>query len=256
VRAATAPPPAQLSADGWALFLDLDGTLIEQASEPDAVVVDAQLPALLQQLAERTGGATALISGRAIARLDALLHPAHLPAAGLHGFEHRDARGIHSRGPLPPPQTLAAARDALAALAASDARLLFEDKGFAFALHFRKAPQLESQVLAAVGSVAAASDGEFELRRGFRVAELAPYGVSKATAVDQFMAAHPFRGRLPLFVGDDLTDEPAFEWVNRAGGLSVAVNVRRPTAARARLGSVADVRVWLHRLFGDPGAPS
>jgi trehalose 6-phosphate phosphatase len=231
------------------VFLDLDGTLIEYAHEPNAVIVDAQLLELLRGLALQTGGATALVSGRNIATLDALLAPVRLPASGLHGFERRSAAGVLSRHPLPSERALSEARHLLAAAAAQDERLRLEDKGFALALHYRMIPGLESAVTSAAREVAAQVGHELELRRGFMVAELAPRGVSKAIGVSEFMSEHPFRGRLPLFVGDDLSDESAFEWVNAAGGLSVVVNLSRPTAALAQLRSVAEVRLWLQGLF-------
>jgi trehalose 6-phosphate phosphatase len=242
-------PPAQLPADQWAVFLDLDGTLVEYAKEPGAVIVDAQLRELLGALALHTGGATALVSGRAIATLDSLLAPLRLPASGLHGFERRDAAGALSHHALPSPQTLTQARRLLAVVAAQDERLLLEDKGFALALHYRMIPGLESTVVSAAHEIAAQVGNELELRRGLMVVEFAPRGTSKATAVSEFMSELPFHGRTPLFVGDDLSDEPAFEWVNAAGGLSVAVNMSRRTAARTQLGSVTEVRLWLRGLF-------
>jgi trehalose 6-phosphate phosphatase len=244
-------PPAHLHADRWAVFLDLDGTLLEYAHEPNAVVVDAQLLELLRGLALHTGGATALVSGREIATLDALLAPVRLPASGLHGFERRSAAGVPSRHARPSERVLSQARRLLASVAAQDERLRLEDKGFALALHYRMISSLETAVLSAARQIAAQVEDELELRRGFMVVELAPRGVSKAIAVSEFMAEHPFIGRLPLFVGDDLTDEPAFEWVNAAGGLSVVVNVSRPTAALAQLPSVTSVRLWLQGLFAN-----
>jgi trehalose 6-phosphate phosphatase len=242
-------PPAHLPADRWAVFLDLDGTLIEYAHEPGAVIVDAQLLELLRGLALHTGGATAVVSGREIATLDALLAPLRLPASGLHGFERRSAAGVLSRHAQPGARALAEARRLLASVAAQDERLRLEDKGFALALHYRMISSLEPAVLSGVREIAARVEDELELRRGFMVVELAPRGISKAIAVSEFMAEQPFRGRLPLFVGDDLTDEPAFEWVNAAGGASVVVNASRPTAALAQLPSVTEVRLWLQGLF-------
>ena len=246
---APAAPPAHLPADRWALFLDLDGTLVEYAPEPNAVVVDTQLLELLRGLVLQTAGATALVSGRNIATLDALLAPVRLPASGLHGFERRSAAGVLSRHALPSERALLEARRLLTGVAAQDERLHLEDKGFALALHYRMIPRLESAVVSAAREAAAQVEDELELRRGFMVVELAPRDVSKAIAVSEFMSEYPFRGRLPLFVGDDLTDEPAFEWVNAAGGLSVVVNVSRPTAALAHLPSVPEVRLWLRGLF-------
>ena len=247
------PPPAGLPSDQHAFFLDLDGTLIEFAQHPDAVTVDAGLLELLQRLKLRARGALALVSGRSIAAIDALLAPLQLPASGLHGFERRSSSGVRSHHSLPCLRALADARQLMNQLIVEDPRLMLEDKGHALALHFRRAPELEVAIMEALEVIAAMVDSGLALQRGPLVVELTPSGVSKASAIAEFMAEQPFQGRRPLYVGDDPSDEPAFEWVNAAGGLSVAVNVTRPTAARTTLGSVGEVRAWLHGLIDGPG---
>jgi trehalose 6-phosphate phosphatase len=247
------PPPASLRADQHAFFLDLDGTLIEFARHPNAVIVEAELLELLQRLAARAHGALALVSGRSIAGIDSLLEPLRLPASGLHGFERRGSSGEYSHHALPGHRALADARHLMNQLIVEDPRLMLEDKGHALALHFRQAPELEVAIMEALEVIVATVDSGLGLQRGPLVVELTPSGVSKASAIAEFMAEQPFKGRRPLFVGDDPSDEPAFEWVNAAGGLSVAVNVTRPTAARTTLGSVGEVRAWLHGLIDGPG---
>lgn len=237
-----------------ALFLDVDGTLLEIAARPQAVSVPAELRELLRRLSLATGGALALVSGRAIADLDALFDPLTLPSAGLHGFEHRGARGVCRRRAAPSTAALELARRAMHQLARQHGGLLVEDKRFALALHYRGAPQLEDTVLAAMQEVAARVRDELELQRGKRVVELRPAGATKAQAVAAYLEEAPFAGRMPVFIGDDLTDEPAFELVNRSGGLSVLVGDPRPSAARARLADVAAVRAWLADLQAQPAA--
>ena len=255
-HSARAVPPLALQPERHAFFLDLDGTLVEYASGPGAVTIDGELRELLHRLGKRSGGALALVSGRSIASLDALLRPLELPVSGMHGFERRSAAGVQTRHAAPPQETLIEARLHMTQIAATDPHLMLEDKQFAFALHYRQAPQLENFVLKAVEVIASLTHGAMQLQRGLLVAELMPCGVNKATAVAEFMSEPPFRGRRPLCVGDDFTDEPAFEWVNAAGGLSVAVNVRRPTAATTQLRSAAEARAWLAQLLEAPGAPS
>ena len=251
--APASPPPASLRADQHAFFLDLDGTLIEFARHPNAVTVEAELLELLQRLAARAHGALALVSGRSIAGIDSLLDPLRLPASGLHGFERRGSTGEYSHHALPGDRALADARHLMSQLIVEDPRLMLEDKGHALALHFRQAPELEVAIMEALEVIAATVDSGLGLSRGPLVVELTPSGVSKASAIAEFMAEQPFQGRRPLFVGDDPSDEPAFEWVNAAGGLSVAVNVTRPTAARTTLGSVGEVRAWLLSLIDGRG---
>jgi len=245
-----APSALSRSADTYAFFLDMDGTLLEFAPYPDAAAADVDLLELLQTLALQSRGAVALISGRSIASLDALLTPLRLPACGLHGFERRSAAGAHVHGTPPSRRTLDEARRLMAGIAATDPRLVLENKRFAFALHYRRVPQLEDLIVSAVRNIGERVGGGLTMVRGPMVVELSPVGVSKATAIAGFMTERPFHGRRPLYVGDDLTDEPGFEWVNAAGGLSVAVSTERPTAAAMRLQSVGAVRSWLRDMMG------
>jgi trehalose 6-phosphate phosphatase len=242
-----------LPADQLAFFLDLDGTLIEFAQHPSAVSVDARLLELLQRLAARARGALAPVSGRSIADIDTLLQPLRLPASGLHGFERRGFTGVHSHHSLPCGRALADARQLMSQLVAEDQRLMLEDKGYALALHFRQAPELEPAIVEALEVISTTVDSGLALQRGPLVVELTPSGVTKASAIAEFMSESPFKGRRPLYVGDDRGDEPAFEWVNSAGGLSVAVNVTRRTAAQTQLHSVSEVRAWLQGLLDGPG---
>ncbi|HWG30809.1 MAG TPA: trehalose-phosphatase [Steroidobacteraceae bacterium] len=241
-------PPPNLSAA--ALFVDVDGTLLEIAPTPHAVRVEPELTALLRSLLLATSGALALVSGRSIAELDALFLPLTLPAAGLHGFERRGASGSYECRRLPPAPALEQARRALLELADQHPGLLVEDKRFSLAMHYRRAPHLGSVVVRAMTDIAAGVRPEFELQMGKMVAELRPAGSTKGAAVAEFMTEHPYRGRLPIYIGDDLTDESAFEWVNGVGGLSIAVNVSGATAARERLPDVTAVRAWLAQARG------
>lgn len=236
-----------------ALFLDVDGTLLEIAASPRAVSVSDDLRERLRSLSGAGGGAVALVSGRAVADLDALFAPLTLPSAGLHGFERRGASGAYHRRPLPSGAALEAARGAMLDLAGRHAGLHVEDKRFALALHYRAAPHLEDVVVKAMENVAARLAGELELQHGKMVVELRPTGATKAQAVAAFLAEAPFAGRTAVFIGDDLTDEPAFELVNRLDGLSVVVGTR-PSAARARLADVSAVHDWLAQLQADPAA--
>ncbi len=231
-----------------ALFLDIDGTLLEIAPTPSSVRVDPGLNELVRALLLATEGAVALVSGRSIAEIDALFLPLVLPAAGLHGFERRSAAGSYECRRAPPVPALENARRAMFDLAARHPGLLLEDKSFALALHYRRAPQLESAVVSAMTQIAATVRPEFELQMGKMVAELRPAGATKGRAVAEFMEEQPFRGRHPVYIGDDLTDESAFEWINGVGGLSIAVGVIGATAAQERLPEVRAVRQWLTHL--------
>ena len=227
----------------WAIFLDIDGTLLEHVERPDAVRPDPALSKLLIELHEATGGALALISGRPVAELDALFAPLRLPAAGQHGVERRDAgRKVHQHTfPVEPLQR--AARQ-LGEFAARHAGLLLEDKGHSLALHFRLAPELAGIAREAVAEALATLGPDFEMQAGKLVLEIKPGGRDKGTAIEEFMAEVPFAGRLPVFVGDDTSDEYGFANVNRMGGHTIKVGPG-PSIAQWRLADAAAVREWL-----------
>jgi len=242
-------PTVRESARDLAFFLDVDGTLLELASRPDAVVVEGQTRDLLRDLVRASGGAVAFVSGRSIVTLDRLFQPIQLPSAGLHGFERRSASGEYFHCPVPPDEVLDQARTQLRALAERFPGVLLEDKQFALAIHYRQVPVFEPKLLQAVEEIARPLRESFEIQHGRLVIELRPRGSTKADAVAAFMRETPFRGRKPIFVGDDFTDECAFAWVNAAEGYSVAVGVDRPSAARAHLPSVLAVHEWLRSLL-------
>jgi len=243
------PPPASLPLNKYAFFLDIDGTLIEPAPYPEMVAVDADLLELLNDLAMCSGDAVALVSGRRISTLDILLEPLRFPTAGLHGFERRNAAEVVVRRAVPSRRTIADARRLMQQLLARNRHLVLEDRNFALALHYGRVPHLESAVIRDVKSIADLVGGGLGVRQGRLVVELSPSGVSKATAIAEFMSEPPFKGRWPLYLGDYSPDEPAFEWVNAAGGLSVAVNVTGATAAGAQLRTVSEARAWVRGLI-------
>lgn len=234
-----------------ALFLDVDGTLLEIAPTPNAVRVPAALRNTLSLAAAREGGALALISGRSIQELDRLFAPHIFAAAGQHGLERRDALGRMTK-PQVDESVLNPARARLAELAMQHRGLLVEDKGTAIALHYRLAPRQEPLVRDTMQELEAPLSGQFVLRRGKCVLEIAPVGYSKRTAIEAFMKEAPFSGRTPVFIGDDVTDEEGFEAVNDMNGYSIRVGHPMPTAARYNFGSESAVVAWLRERNINP----
>ena len=241
-------PPAP-SVD-WAYFLDVDGTLIDIADTPDAVCVDTALLDLIARLYRESGGAMALVSGRAISDLEKLLGTLHMPLAGQHGLERRDATGrLWMHAALPAAKC--AIKQALAPVLARHPGLLLEDKGLTLALHYRLAPHLASYVHRLMDRLASDADAGLEVQRGKRVAEVKPSGIDKGTAVAEYLAESPFKGRRAVFIGDDLNDEHGFAEVNKLGGISIKVG-KGGSCARFHLADVAAVRHWLgEALEGD-----
>lgn len=236
------PPPAQLT---WAYFLDVDGTLVNIADTPQGVVVDMLLRELIANLSIASGGAVALVSGRMISDLQNLIRLPQLPLAGLHGLERRDSTGrlwIHAA----PPAAKQAMKLALAPLVAAHPGLILEDKGLTLAMHYRMVPALASYVHQTMRRLLKSNDQGLELQCGRRVVEIKPAGIDKGTAIAEYLAESPFKGRRPVFIGDDLTDEHGFAEVNLLHGISIKVG-QGASCARYRLPSVAVVRRWLEQ---------
>lgn len=227
------------------MFLDVDGTLLHLAETPDGVAGDPAVLQLLSRLSPRLGGAIALVSGRSVENLDHLFQPLMLPAAGLHGLEHRGVDGqVRVLGDA---EALDHLREPLADLAASDPGLLLEDKGRALAFHYRQAPDQEGRLRESIEALAA-QEPDVRLIRGKMVFEIKLRHADKGSAIRDFMAEPPYQGRAPVFIGDDVTDEDGFRAVNALDGLSIHVGVAKATAARYQLSDVDHVHQWLAQL--------
>ena len=241
-----APPWVALTDRPRALFLDIDGTLLEFESYPGLVRATAELIELLQSVSDAFDGAVALISGRALTDIDRVFHPWQPYAAGVHGAEVRGSLGTRRHQA---DEALLMTLRARAADAMATPGVWIEDKGHGFALHYRGAPDTEQAVRALARELADASDGTLEVQPGAFVQELRPAAYDKGLAVAELMQQPPFVGRLPVVVGDDRTDEYAFASANARGGVSVLVGPRTDTVAQYRIADPAAVREWLSEIF-------
>jgi trehalose 6-phosphate phosphatase len=231
--------------DRTALFLDIDGTLLDIALTPDSVDVPQALVDDLGRLYTRCAGALALVSGRTLADIDKLFAPLKLPAAGAHGTQVRpdpSAQMGHLTRPIP-----AGLRAKFTALADRPG-MFIEDKEVTLALHYRllEGPTLPAARVAEVE--AAAAEAGFSLLHGKKVLELKPAGTDKGSALRAFMSKPPFLGRVPLFAGDDVTDGYAFAVLESLGGIGISVGRTFPGAAY-QVTAPADLRQWLHGLL-------
>ncbi len=238
------PPPYPDMASA-SLFLDFDGTLVDLAETPDAVIVDAALGERLARLSRAASGRIAIVTGRSIAQIDALMgdHAAGLAIAGSHGAERRTAAEGHVL-----PARSAALDSAAAALSdyATTEGLVFEAKSLGVSLHYRQRPEREASALAAADRIAAAHG--LSAHRGKMMVEVRLPG-DKGSAIRQLMRTAPFAGTTPWFFGDDLTDEDGFAAVAELGGAGVLIDPPRPTAAAYRLNDVAALRDWLDAVL-------
>ncbi|MFD2249440.1 trehalose 6-phosphate phosphatase [Pseudochelatococcus lubricantis] len=231
----------------WALFLDIDGTLVDIAPTPDAVEAPAGLAASLAVVMTGLGGALALVTGRGIGFVDRLFHPHCFPLAGLHGAELRLPGGRTIA--IEPSPAFLQAKAALHAGAASLPGVIVEDKGVAVAVHYRLAPHHRDSVEALMREAAVRAGPRWSLQSGKMLVELKPAAADKGEALKSFMRGAPFAGRQPLAVGDDLTDEDMFAAAIAHGGRAIRIgdgNAR--TLAAGRIGTPAHMRTLLASL--------
>lgn len=235
-----------VSIEGRSLFLDVDGTLLDIAPRPQDVRIPADLPGDLALLSARLDGALALVSGRNVALLRQLFPGLGGGLAGLHGAEI-----AYPDGTLDAAQRLPALQMAIEAMvraAAGWPGVVIEDKGAAFAAHYRLAPGFAEAVEAEMEKLASRLGDGVVVQRGKCVIEIRPTGHDKGAALLALMSRPPFVGRLPIAIGDDLTDEAMFRIVNDLGGLSVRVGTSGRSAAGAHVSSPDDVRSWIRSL--------
>ena len=230
----------------YALFFDFDGTLADIAETPDDVQVPDDTRRVLGALRAALHGAVAVISGREIASVDQFLTPVELAVSGVHGLTRRDVDGnLHAfafDG-----DALASVATRLAPFLAAHADLLLERKAGAIALHYRQRPELEDHSRMAMREAVSGLNG-FHLRPGKMVIEALAHASNKGVAIESFLAEPPFIGRVPVFAGDDVTDEDGFALVNSRQGISIKVGLGE-TQARYRVKNTQELLSWLRNVL-------
>ena len=236
-----------------AVLLDIDGTLLDLAPTPREVWVPPGLAKTLNRLLERTSGALAFVSGRSLNDIDLIFAPVEFPAVGGHGAEMRVSVDSESVATHAPPMDKEL-KHRLAAIAKLSPGILLEDKGYSLALHYRLAPHAEKAIYEAVSLIRAdLPNAPIEVLPGKCVCEIKHSGFNKATGVLELMAHEPFKGRRPIFIGDDVTDESVFAIMPDLRGLAFSVG-RRAKGVAGHFDEPCDVRAWLAHLLDDEKA--
>ena len=236
--------------DECAILLDIDGTLLDLAPTPREVWVPPGLARTLNGLLEKTAGALALVSGRSLNDIDLIFAPEQFPAVGGHGAEMRISVDNESVATHAPPMDKELKRR-LAAIAKLSPGILLEDKGYSLALHYRLAPHAEKAIYEAIALIRAdLPNAPIEVLPGKCVCEIKHSGFNKASGVAELMTHEPFKGRRPVFIGDDVTDESVFAIIPDFGGLAFSVG-RHAQGVAGHFDEPRDVREWLAHLVDD-----
>ena len=238
------PPPVPHRATA-AIFADLDGTLADIRATPGDVKPDASRRRLLARVTDALNGRLAVISGRGLDDLDRVLEGRVTALGAVHGLVRRTAAG-ELLGPGADPD-IAEAVTAFDRLATDDPGLLVENKDAAAAIHFRLAPDYGQACEELAQRLA--QDHGLLVQRGNMVVEVRTHGPDKGDAVAAFMREPPFAGSVPIFLGDDITDEDGFRAADALGGFGIVVGPRRPTRARYALPDVRSVQAWLGSML-------
>ncbi|MFN3348720.1 trehalose-phosphatase [Pseudorhodoplanes sp.] len=243
-------PPARVERHASAIFLDIDGTLLDIAPTPLSVHVSDELRNTLATLKARFGGAIAFVSGRPIAEIDRLFHPLRISAVGGHGAEIRfspDADIARSQKAMLDVDL----REAFARIGRIGAGVIVEDKGYSLAIHYRLAPKLGGEIMKGVSDICKNQRCDaLEILPGKFVIEIKPGGYDKGTGLREMMNVAPFAGRRPIFVGDDITDNAAFAVLPDFDGTGFSVGGIVPGAS-FNFDGPQDVRHWLRLLSED-----
>jgi trehalose 6-phosphate phosphatase len=236
-----------------AVLLDIDGTLLDLAPTPREVWVPPGLAKTLSGLLQRTSGALALVSGRSLNDIDLIFAPEQFPAVGGHGAEMRLSTDSEAVATHAPPMDKELKRR-LAAIAKLSPGILLEDKGYSLALHYRLAPHAEKAIYEAVSLIRAdLPNAPIEVLPGKCVCEIKHAGFNKASGVIELMKHEPFKGRRPIFIGDDVTDETVFAIMPDMNGLAFSVG-RRAQGVAGHFDEPSDVRAFLARLVDENAA--
>ena len=239
--------------DEYAILLDIDGTLLDLAPTPREVWVPPGLAKTLNRLVEKTSGALALVSGRSLNDIDLIFAPERFPAIGGHGAEMRLSGDSEAVAVHPPPMDKELKRR-LAAIARLSPGILLEDKGYSLALHYRLAPHAERAIYEAISLIRAdLPNAPIEVLPGKCVYEIKHSGFNKASGVTELMNHEPFKGRRPIFIGDDVTDESVFAIMSDFDGVAFSVG-RRAQGVAGHFDEPRDVREWLARLIDGEAA--
>ena len=234
----------KLSRNKLAIFLDVDGTLIPHADHPDSIVLPKNLKFILYGLRNKLNGALALISGRMIKDVQNIFCPLKLYLSGIHGLEYSynlEQYSINSKEDFP-----LKLYEELYKFSKDYPGIMIEKKNISVALHYRHAPGIENKAVKIINRLITGTN--LKLLKGNKVLELVPKNTNKGKAINYFMNKHPFLNKTPIFIGDDITDEYGFKFVNNVGGYSIKVGYKSNTLANFFIKDTKSVLKFLNLI--------
>jgi len=223
-----------------ALYLDIDGTLLDLAVRADDVVVPPSLPGHLYHLKQKTGGAVAFVSGRELQVIDRLFAPLILPAAGVYGAEIRLSPQTQQEHIDPIPNHLI---QAIEQSVGSMQGVVFENKRYAIVVDFKCAPERADIIGKMLAGILGNARQDLVLLKATRAYEIKYKGYTKDRAIQRFQSVPPFFGRRPIFLGDDVVDEQAIDYCRKNGGIGIKIGEEGEALATPQ-----DVRKWIERM--------
>lgn len=231
-----------------AIFLDIDGTLLDVALTPSTVHVPPILPDLISALSQRLAGAVAIITGRPLAEADRLLSPSKFIGAGVHGGQMRLA--AHGEIETLTPSFDPGLQSAIKKIVQELPGVVFEDKGSGIALHYRLVPDMQQPLTDLLEALLPLYPNQFKICGGRKVVEILPVGFSKGRALRKIASLPQFANKTPVMLGDDISDIDAFQAAEDLSGFGLKVAGENFSKDEASFQGPADVLSWLQMLAG------
>ena len=241
--------------EGIFLLLDYDGTITPIAGKPGMAQLPLRTKRVLQRISQHSAFKLAIISGRNISEIKALVGIENIAYAGNHGLEIECPRGnfVHPDAGEFQPLVKKLEQELEEKLGNIDG-LLIENKIFTLSVHYRLVKESEvEKIREAVLAVVESGGGEDKLKlsQGKKVFEIGPpVAWNKGKAVEWLLDIYGEREVLPIFAGDDVTDEDGFEVMQRLGGISIFVGQENTLSSAAYyLNSPDEVCCFLEKLL-------
>ncbi|MFV5362623.1 trehalose-phosphatase [Acinetobacter oleivorans] len=225
----------------YCLFLDIDGTLAPFQINPEQSFIPNTTLETIKKIIKLNIPVIA-VTGRDVDTACELLQPIEIPVAGLHGLDIYFGSDNYIRPDLSSINFKKLKQDIIKSCEKYP-ELLIEDKGYSIALHYRKNPNLENVAINIMHQINP-DYPQLKINHGKFVVELIPNQADKGKAIQTILNHLNLPSVVPIFIGDDLTDESGFIFINQHAGLTIKVGSGE-TQAKYRLKDIDNVANFL-----------